>query len=276
MTDTTSRIITSPSGVFHLDAKEIFKYRELLYTFVWRDIKVRYKQTALGVAWAVFQPLTSMVVFSIFFGNLAKVPSDGIPYPVFVFSGLLFWNYFSTALTNCSNSLIDNESIIKKIYFPRLILPVAAVGTPIVDFLVSWTILFFMMLFYDFRISFFSILVTPGLLILSAVSALGIGTFLAAVNSRYRDVRYILPFFIQLLLFITPVIYPVGIVPESLKWILFINPMTAVVEISRSLLFGGMHPNMALISISIISSIFLFVSGVFYFKKTESYLADLL
>ena len=276
MAGITSFTILPPNGALHLDLREIVRYRELLFTFVWKDVKVRYKQTFFGVAWALFQPFTTMIIFSIFFGGLAKVPSDGIPYPIFVYSGLLFWNYFSTALTNCSNSLIENENIIKKIYFPRLLLPLSAISTPIIDFLIAWVLLAGMMVFFRIDMNILLLVLIPLLLLLSFVTVFGLGTFLAAVNSKYRDVRYILPFFIQLLLFVTPVIYPVGIVPDDWKFLLFVNPMTAVVESTRSILFTTPAPNLIMMATSVVSAFIILVAGLYYFKRTESYFADTL
>jgi lipopolysaccharide transport system permease protein len=276
MAGTNSFTISPPNGALHLDLREIIRYRELLFTLVWKDIKVRYKQTFFGVAWALFQPFTTMIIFSIFFGGLAKVPSDGIPYPIFVYSGLLFWNYFSTALTNCSNSLIENENIIKKIYFPRLLLPLSAISTPIIDFLIAWVLLACMMVFFRIDMNILLLVLIPLLLLLSFVTAFGLGTFLAAVNSKYRDVRYILPFFIQLLLFVTPVIYPVGIVPDDWKFLLFVNPMTAVVESTRSILFATPAPNLIMVVTSVVSAFIILVVGLYYFKRTECYFADTL
>lgn len=269
-------IILPQEETLRVDLREVIAYRELLATFVWRDIKVRYKQTILGVAWAIFQPFTSMVIFSIFFGGFAKIPSDGIPYPIFVFSGLIFWNYFSIALTSCSNVLIENENIIKKIYFPRIILPLASVSTPVIDFFVSWIILMSMMIYFNFSAPITVVFLIPILLFLTILTTLGIGTLLAAVNARFRDVRYILPFFIQLVLFLTPVIYPVTIVPDSLRWLLFINPMTAVIETARASLFQEMFPNIFNIMISVFSSLCFLLSGLIHFKRTEMYFADLL
>lgn len=276
MAGITSFTILPPNGALHLDLREIVRYRELLFTFVWKDVKVRYKQTFFGVTWALFQPFTTMIIFSIFFGGLAKVPSDGIPYPIFVYSGLLFWNYFSTALTNCSNSLIENENIIKKIYFPRLLLPLSAISTPIIDFLIAWVLLAGMMVFFRIDMNILLLVLIPLLLLLSFVTVFGLGTFLAAVNSKYRDVRYILPFFIQLLLFVTPVIYPVGIVPDDWKFLLFVNPMTAVVESTRSILFTTPAPNLIMMATSVVSAFIILVAGLYYFKRTESYFADTL
>ncbi|MBU2233683.1 ABC transporter permease, partial [Patescibacteria group bacterium] len=222
--------IIRPKKFFSIkDITELWKYKELMYFFTWRDLKVRYKQTAIGITWALFQPFTTMVVFSIFFGNFAKMPSDNIPYPIFVYVGLLIWQFFSGALTETSNCLIVNQAIITKVYFPRLILPISAVLTKLVDFFIASIILIGMMIYYGYTPNLMGLLILPLLLFISFMVAVGGGLFLAAVNVKYRDVRYILPFFIQMLMFITPVIYPASIAGKY-SWVLAINPMTGVIK----------------------------------------------
>src|SRR3989344_5456937 len=204
--------IIKPKKTFSLeDILEIWRYKELLYFFVWRDLKVRYKQTMIGVAWAVFQPFMTMVVFSVFFCGLAKIPSDGVPYPIFVYVGLLFWQFFSGALSDTSVALIANQSIITKVYFPRLILPISSVITKFVDFLIAAVILLGLMFYYGYTPHISGFLIVPLLLFITFMASSGLGLFLASLNVRYRDVRYALPFFIQILLFLTPVIYPASI-----------------------------------------------------------------
>lgn len=269
------RVIKPPKGLISIDFREIWRFRELLYIFAWRDIKIRYKQTVLGIAWAVFQPLLTMVIFTIFFGNLAKVPSDGVPYPVFVYTGLLFWNYFSIALTNASNCLIDNESIVKKIYFPRLILPMAVTVTPLVDFAFAFIILIVLMFIYGYIPSLLGVILTPVFLIISFVTASGLGMFLSAINAKYRDVRYILPFFIQLLMFLTPVIYPVSIIPRF-KWVSYLNPMSGVISSARSALLGNGVGEWQGLVFALVMSIVIFVFGLTIFRKTERFFADIL
>lgn len=269
-------VITPPRSLVQFNFPELWRFRELLYIFVWRDIKVRYKQTVLGVAWAVFQPLVTMLIFTVFFGRLAQVPSDGTPYPIFVYSGLLFWNYFSTALTNASNCLIENENIIKKIYFPRLILPLSTTTTPAIDFVFALLVLFGLMAYYRYVPDFWGIVILPVLLLFSFMAASGLGLFLASLNAKFRDVRYILPFFIQILLFVTPVIYPVSLLPERLQWILYLNPMTGVITVARSLLLGGSMINWELVGISAAMSIIFLLIGIMYFRKTERFFADIL
>jgi len=269
-------VITPPKGLIDINLPEIWRYRELLYTFAWRDIKVRYKQTVLGIAWAIFQPLFTMIIFTVFFGNLAKIPSDGVPYPIFVYSGLLFWTYFSSSLTNASNCMVDNEGIIKKIYFPRLLLSISATVTPVIDFCFAFVVFLGLMAVFKFVPNFLGLLVTPLLLLISMVTASGIGLFLASVNVKYRDVRYILPFFIQILMFVTPVIYPVSIIPEAYKWIAYLNPMTGVINSARVLILGGGSFDWLGIYISTIAAITYFVLGVMYFRKTERFFADII
>jgi len=267
--------VIRPKKLFHLrDLKELWQYRELLYFFSWRDFKVRYKQTAIGAAWAIFQPFITMVVFTVFFGNLAKIPSDGVPYPIFVYVGLLFWQFFSSALSDTSNTLITNQSIITKVYFPRLILPVSAVITKLVDFVIASLILVGLMFYYGYTPNLSGLFLLPLLLIITFMSAVGAGLFLAAINVKYRDVRYALPFFIQILLFVTPVIYPASIAGEWSK-LLAVNPMMGVIQNARGALLGTMPVNWVLIGSSAIGAAVLLLIGIYTFKKIERYFADI-
>ena len=252
----------------------MWKYKELLFFFTWRDLKVRYKQTFIGVAWAIFQPLVSMVVFTVFFGGLAKIPSDGTPYPIFVFTGLLFWQFFSTALADTSNCLVLNQAIITKVYFPRLILPLSTVITKLVDFFIAAMILAIMMIYYGFTPRLESIIVIPLVLIISFMSSVGFGLILAAINVKYRDVRYALPFLIQILLFVTPVIYPASIAGKY-SWILAMNPMTGAIQSARASLLGTTPVNWELIVISFVACFIMMFAGIYIFKKVERYFADI-
>ncbi|MBT4208223.1 ABC transporter permease [Candidatus Woesearchaeota archaeon] len=266
--------VIKPKKTFSLsDFKEVWQYRELAYFFAWKDLKVRYKQTFVGVAWAVFQPFIAMVVFSVFFGGFLEVPSDGIPYPIFVYSGLLFWQFFSSALSDTSASLVGNASLITKVYFPRLILPIAGVVIKFVDFLIGAVILAGLMVYYGFIPDPIIFAVLPLLLLITFAAAIGGGLFLSAINVKYRDVRYVLPYFIQMLLFVTPVIYPASIAG---KWsfLLALNPMTGVIKASRAALFGSAPINWELLFISLISVFVLLIVGIIFFKKTERYFAD--
>lgn len=269
-----SHTIKPRRGWTNLNLKELWHYKELFYIFAWRDIKVRYKQTAIGVLWAILQPFLSMVVFSVFFGGLANIPSSGIPYPIFVFSGLLFWNYFSTSLTSSSNSLVSNEAIIKKIYFPRLLLPLSATITPLVDFFLAGVILAGLMIYYHFAPTLLGLLLVPVLIIITLLTASGVGAFLASINVRYRDVREALPFFIQILFFVTPVIYPTTLVPERFQWLLGLNPMSGIIEAARAGIVGTGDVNFPLLGVAAIMAVLFFVFGLYYFKKTERIFAD--
>lgn len=257
------------------DFREMWRYKELLFFFTWRDIKVRYKQTAIGILWAIFQPFITMVVFSVFFGTLAKMPSDNAPYPIFIFVGLLFWQFFSGALSETSSVLITNQAIITKVYFPRLILPLSAVATKCIDFLIASVILAGMMLYYGYAPSLEGILILPLLLFITFMASVGGGLFLAALNVKYRDVRYALPFFIQILLFLTPVIYPASIAGKY-SWLLAFNPLMGVIQTARAALLGTTSVNWVLLADSFTASAVLLVIGIIYFKKVEHYFADIL
>jgi lipopolysaccharide transport system permease protein len=266
--------IYPPKRLVRLNWPELWRYRELLFIFVWRDIKVRYKQTVLGVMWAIFQPLITMVLFTLFFGRLAHVPSDGIPYPIFVYTGLLFWTYYQTALTNATNCLVENEGIIKKVYFPRLILPISTTITPLIDFGIALVILFGLMGYYRY-VPHLGIVALPALLALATLASSGLGLFLGSLNVKYRDVRYVVPFFIQLLLYVTPVIYPVSLLPAKFQWLLYINPMTGVITLARNLALGGAI-NWELFALSVASGVVMLLFGVAYFRKTERFFADII
>ncbi len=269
-------LVIRPQKTFSLrDIKELWIYRELLYFFSWRDLKVRYKQTAIGILWAVLQPFVTMVVFSVFFGKLAGLPSDGVPYPIFVYTGLLFWQFFSSALSDTATSLISNQSIITKVYFPRLLLPISSVLTKFLDFLLSGLILIAMMVYYGYSPHLQGLLILPLLLIITFMASSGLGLFLSAVNVKYRDVRYALPFFIQILLFITPVIYPASIAGKY-SWILALNPMTGVIQTARATLLGATAINWSLLLISFGICAGLLIIGVVYFKRVEKYFADII
>jgi lipopolysaccharide transport system permease protein len=268
--------IIRPKKIFSWnDLKEIWQYRELLYFLSWRDLKVRYKQMAIGVGWAVFQPFITMVVFTIFFGYFAKMPSDNIPYPIFVYTGLLIWQFFSSALSDASSSMIGNQSIITKVYFPRLILPISTIITKFIDFAISAVILIGMMFYYHFTPHLIGLLILPLLVIISFMGALGGGLILAAINVKYRDVRYVLPFFIQLLFYVTPVIYPASIAGK-LSWILSLNPMTGVIKAGQAAILGNAPINWLLLGVSFATCSITLIIGIYIFKKTERFFADIL
>lgn len=268
-------IIVPQKGWLRLNFSELWRFRELFYIFSWRDFKVRYKQTVIGILWAILQPFLLMLVFSFFFGRLIGVGSDGAPYPIFVYSGLLFWTYFSTALTSASNSLIDNENIIKKIYFPRLLLPFSATLTPFIDFFIAFIVLGGIMIYYHFTPSWTAVITIPLLMGLSFLAASGFGTLLASLNVRFRDIRYALPFVIQTLFFVTPVIYPTSLVPEKYHWLLSLNPMTGIIDTARVVILkqGSIPYNELITAILIIVVVFTF--SVFFFRRTEKTFADI-
>lgn len=272
----SSSTVIRPKKTFSLaDLRELWRYRELLYFFVWRDLKVRYKQTAVGIMWAIFQPFMAMVVFSVFFGRLAHMPSDGVPYPIFVYTGLLFWQFFSSSLGDVSSSLIANQAIVTKVYFPRLVLPLAVITTNLVDFCVASLVLVGLMFYYGFIPHLSGLLVLPLLLFITFLAALGGGLFLASINVKYRDVRYILPYFLQMLLFVTPVIYPSSIA-GAYAWILAINPMTGVIKAARAAVLGTEPLNWFLLSLSFMAVCILLIIGVVMFKKMERSFADII
>lgn len=264
----------SPSkGWTSLRLNELWKYRELLYFLIWRDIKVRYKQTIIGAAWAIIQPFFTMVLFSIFFGRLAKIPSDGIPYPIFTYTALIPWTFFAYGLTNSSNSLVSNTDLIKKIYFPRLIIPIATVLSGIVDFVLAFSVLTFLMIYFGIYPTW-NILLLPLLLLLALITSLGVGLWLSTMNVQFRDVRYAVPFLTQFWLFATPIAYPTSLLPEPWSIIYSINPMVGVVEGFRWALLGTDTAPGPLILISSLAAIFVLVSGAYYFRRMEKTFAD--
>ena len=265
--------IRPEQGIAPLGLKELWDYRELLYFLTWRDIKVRYKQTVLGAAWAIIQPFFMMVVFSLFFGRLAHVPSDGLPYPVFAYCALLPWQLFAHALGESSNSLVANERLITKVYFPRLLVPISSVLGGLVDFAIAFVILLLMMAWYGIRPSW-AIVALPGFILLAIASALGTGLWLSALNVRYRDVRYTLTFLIQLWLLATPVAYPSSLIPERWRAVYGLNPMAGVVEGFRWALLGKSEGPGALLAVSVVMVILVFIGGLFYFRRMEAEFAD--
>jgi lipopolysaccharide transport system permease protein len=254
---------------------EFWEYRELLYFLMWRDVKVRYKQTILGAAWAVIQPVVTMVIFSLFFGRLAKIPSEGVPYPIFSLAGLVPWTLFSSGLSQVSNSLVDSSNLIKKVYFPRLAIPVAALLSGTVDFALSFTVLLGMMAYFGLYPTG-NLVFLPLLILLALVTCLGAGLWLSALNVQYRDVRYVVPFMIQLWLFASPVVYPSSMLSEPWRSLYGINPMVGVIEGSRWALLGTDTAPGAMIVISSIVALLLLVSGAFYFRRMEKTFADIL
>lgn len=266
-------IIQPSRGWVALKLREVWAYRELLYFLTWRDIRVRYKQTVLGAAWAIIQPFFTMVVFSIFFGHLAKVPSEGLPYPLFAYCALLPWNYFAGALDRAGNSLVGSANLISKVYFPRLVVPISAVLAGLLDFAIAFLVLIGMMLFYGI-VPTAAVLTLPLFLFMALATALGVGLWLSALNVQYRDVRYAIPFLIQFWLFATPVAYPSSLVPERWRALYGLNPMAGVVEGFRWALLGRSEAPGPLLGVSVVVVALLFVGGLFYFRRMEKTFAD--
>lgn len=262
-------------GWVSLKLHELWEYRELLYFLLWRDIKVRYKQTVLGAAWAIIQPFFTMVVFSLFFGRLAKIPSDGIPYPIFSYAALVPWTFFAHALSQTSNSLVSSTSLIKKVYFPRLAIPVATVLSGVVDFVLAFLVLLGMMLYYGI-LPTINVLWLPLFLLLALVTSLGVGLWLSAMNVQFRDVRYVVPFLTQFWLFATPIAYPSSMLPEAWRALYSLNPMVGVVEGFRWALLGTATSPGPMIIVSSLVALVLLVGGAFYFRRMEKTFSDVL
>ena len=273
-TDAEVTILRPRKGWVALDLQGLWHYHELLYFLVWRNIKVRYKQTVLGASWALIQPLATMAVFSIFFGKLAKVPSDGVPYPLFAYCGLLPWQLFSYAMTESSNSVISNQQLITKVYFPRLVIPISAVISGLVDFAIAFSLLLIMMPFYGIMPTA-RILVLPLFILFAIATALAIGLWLSALNVEYRDVRYTIPFLMQFWLLITPVAYPSSMVPAKWRPLMGLNPIAGVVEGFRWALLGNGSASGPLMLVSIVIVVVLLFGGIVYFRRMETTFADL-
>ncbi|WP_425455481.1 ABC transporter permease [Arenicella xantha] len=255
-------------------ALELWSYRELIWVMIVRDIKVRYKQTVMGIAWAVIQPLTMMLIFTLIFGKLAKIPSDGFPYPIFVFSGMLAWNFFSTSVSSAGVSLVGSANLISKVYFPRIIVPIASIGVSLVDFLIGSFILLVLMLFYSQPLSW-NLLYLPFFLTGLMVASIGVGSWLAAITVTYRDFRFVIPFMLQVWMYVTPVIYPISSIPEMWRWVLYLNPMYAWINGIRAC-FLGQQFDVTGMMVSSVLSILIFMLGIFYFDKAQRRFADII
>ncbi len=282
MSETQTNIeytIEPPKRWLSINWKELYRYRDLFLVLAWRDIAVRYKQTGLGVLWALLQPILTMVVFTFIFNTMAGLDSgDTTPYPIFLYVGQIFWTYFSIALTNASNSMVGNAALISKIYFPRLIVPATAITTGLVDFAISALVLVALMVYYGFKPSLAGILILPLLIICVVMHALGIGLYLAAINVKYRDVRYIVPFFINIMMYVTPVIWPVTKLdghPLIKTIMLWLNPITGVITNARGAILGRSPVDWPVLGISLLMSFVFFVLGLYYFRNTERYFADI-
>jgi len=266
-------VIQPSRGLLSLKLGELWQYRELLYFLTWRDVKIRYKQAVLGFLWAFIQPFLKMVVFSVVFGGLAKMDSEGFPYPIFLYAGLLPWQFFADAVNRSGQSIVSGANLITKVYFPRIIMPVASVGAALVDFAISFGILIAMMFYYHVSPGVSILMVLP-LVLVTILSALGVGIFVSALNTAYRDFRYALPFLVQIWMFLTPVIYPVTIIPERWRWLIALNPMAGIVDAYRSAILGKPFA-WGNLGISLGIATVMFLIGLAYFRKTERYFADI-
>ncbi len=266
-------IIEPIRGWLSLKLRDLWQYRELLYFLTWRDVKVRYKQTVIGFLWAIIQPFLKMVVFSIIFGTLAKMDSEGFPYPIFLYAGLLPWQFFASSVSRSGESIVASTNLITKVYFPRLIIPIASVGACLVDFAISFIILIILMLYYNVVPTLSTFMVLP-LVLATIFTALGVGMLISALNVAYRDFAYIVPFFVQIWMFLTPVVYPIRIIPENWRWLILLNPMAGIVDAYRSAILGKSF-EWSNLGISMGIAVVIFLCGLMYFRKTERYFADI-
>lgn len=267
-------IIEPPRGWRMLDWRELWAYRELLWVLTMRDIKVRYKQTVLGAGWAIIRPVLTMVIFSVVFGQLAKMPSDGFPYPIFVYAGLLPWTFFAAAIGTSGQSLVGSAHLVSKVYFPRLIIPLSSVGAGFVDLLISTAILLLMMFWYDVGWSI-NLLAAPFLLLAVVFAALGVGTLLSALTVAYRDFTHLTPFVVQIWMYVTPVIFPISIVPDRWKWLLYLNPMAGLVEAFRAAFLGKPFDFYGLATSLVVAAV-VFGLAIAYFERVERRFADII
>ncbi|MHB0869401.1 MAG: ABC transporter permease [Chloroflexota bacterium] len=267
-------ILEPPRGWAALELRAVWEYRELLYFFAWRDLKVRYKQTAIGVAWAVIQPFFTMVVFAVFFGGLAKVPSDGMPYAIFAYTALVPWTYFAGALANAGSSVVSHEHMVTKVYFPRLLLPLSAVLSGLVDLSIAFVVLVALMFYFGMAPTA-AMVALPGFVLLAMATAVGAGLWLSAMNVEYRDIRYAIPFLLQIWMFATPIVYPSSVVPEAWRVIYGLNPMAGVVDGFRWALLGAAQPSVPLLAASVATVALLLITGLYYFRRMESGFADI-
>ncbi len=266
--------IAPPERLFDLDLGEIWAYRELLYFFVWRDIKLRYEQTAIGVAWVVLQPVLTMIAFSLLFGRLAGLPSDDLPYPIFYFAGLLPWTYFSQAVTRATNTLVDHQRVITKVYFPRILLPISAVLAGLVDFAIGFAVLVLLLPIYRI-VPTGAFLALPLFLLLTSTAALAIGLWLSSVHARYRDVRYAVQFLLMFWMFVSPVAYASSLVPPRWRWLYGLNPMAGAIDGMRWALGAATRPDPTLIIASTVAVIALLAGGIVYFQRVDQTVADI-
>ena len=276
LTDDRPVVLIQPRrGWLSFDLKAVYRYRELLYFLVWRDVLVRYKQAAIGVAWVVLQPLLTMVVFTIIFGQFAKLPSDGLPYPIFSFTALLPWNYFAQAISRSGISLVSNANLISKIYFPRLIVPISGALGPLVDFAISFIILLGMMVWYGIAPTW-GVLALPFLTLLAVVTAVAVSLYLSALNVKYRDIGHAIPFLVQFWMYASPVVYSVNIIPQKWRLLYSLNPMVGVIEGYRWALLGKERPDYGVMAVGVVVASVLLLGGLVYFKRTERFFADII
>lgn len=267
-------VMQPSSGWISINLSDLWNYRDLLYILTMRDIKVRYKQTVLGAAWAILQPLFTMLVFSIFFGGLAGVPSDGVPYPIFAFAGLLPWTFFSNAVNTSGNSLVGSANLITKVYFPRMVIPIAAVAAGLLDLGISFGLLVLMMLYYGIGLSA-NLLMLPVVTLLTSLLAVGVGMWMSALNVKYRDIRFLLPFLIQLGMFASAIIYPISLIPEKYRWLMMLNPIAGYVEAFRAACFGHQF-NWLHLGIATLMTFAMAFFAAYNFRKMEREFADLI
>lgn len=269
------QIITPKPKSYFLDFRQLWINRELLYFLILRDISVRYKQTLAGFSWLILQPILTVLIFTFIFGQITKIAVSNIPYPIFVFSGLIFWNLFSRSIITASESIVSNQNLVKKIAFPRIILPLSSMGVHLVDFVFSFLIFLLLMLLFGYRPNFAGFLVLPLVLFLALISSFGIGCFFASINVKYRDIRLLLPFLVQLLFFLTPVIYPLTSINKKYQLLLLLNPIAGAVETFKGLLFKEGNFNYQVLLSSLLISFVIFMVGVFKFNKEERFFADI-
>lgn len=268
-------LIQPGTGWLAFDLGALYRYRELLYFLVWRDVLVRYKQAAIGVAWVVLQPLLTMVIFTVIFGHFAKLPSDNLPYPIFAYTALLPWNYFAQAIGRSGTSLVSNSNLISKVYFPRLIIPISSALAPLVDFMISFVILLGMMVWYGIAPTW-GVLALPLFTLLAVVTAVAVSLYLAALNVKYRDVGHAIPFLVQFWMYASPVVYSTSIIPEKWRLLYSLNPMVGVIEGFRWALLGKAQPDFVLMAMSAVVVAVLLLGGLVYFKRTERIFADVI
>ena len=268
-------VIQPRKGLFHLELGALWQYRELLYFLAWRDIKARYAQTVFGIGWAIIQPLFTMVIFTVIFGKFARMPSDGLPYPIFAYTALIPWTYFARSIERGGHSLVGEAGLVKKVYFPRLVLPISATIGGLLDFIISFGVLLGMMAWYGFRPNW-GMLALPLFLLLILITALSVSLWLSSLNTRYRDIGYVIPFLTQVWMYASPVVYPVSVVPERWRLLYSLNPMTGVIEGFRWALLGKKSPDFIIMALSMTAVLFIFLAGLVYFKRTERTFADIL